>query len=270
MNLNLLIRTSLITALVSIPTLSARAWEVQVENQLNSAKAAYVHSLGAFKDAVDDFLSAKEKKIRKKGDFQELMTFKVEKNDFARRGLFPKQLPRAVRDKYSRARSVMEDAYGAAKMKYVALSEDDAATAIDEEIKEFKTRDLAEPPIVRILATNERGYVIGRVHKGEKLVLQYISGKWKGWGMLPTESPDKNVFENNDRCRLVLCNKPAQDAPEVLKVIPQDTATTPFELTFDKDYQDCFLRINDTDGDFLTNPDDSVKYILQLLRDLGT
>ena len=117
---------------------------------------------------------------------------------------------------------------------------------------------------VVVSAEQEFGYLVGGLRKGDKLMLQYQYGKWKAWGTVPSESPDSQVIEGGDKCRLVICAVLINGKSTVLVVVPAGTKDQPFEWVADQDYEKIILRIND-DGDFASNPDGGVQYRLRLL-----
>jgi hypothetical protein len=117
--------------------------------------------------------------------------------------------------------------------------------------------------MIAISVKNEHGYTVGNIAKGEKLVLQYVSGKWKAWGKIATDSPDAK--DGNIKCRLAICEA-NEEGTTVLAVVSGGTAIKPFEWIADKNYEKVVLRINDPDGDFESNPGTEVKYKLQVFK----
>jgi hypothetical protein len=106
------------------------------------------------------------------------------------------------------------------------------------------------------------------MRKGQRIHLQYVSGTWKGWDKYATESPDAKVPQDpnaGDRCRLVICEVVGRGQSRVLVVVPPSTMNNPFEWSADRDYDRIIFRINDNDGDFASNPDEGVRYQLQVL-----
>ncbi len=67
--------------------------------------------------------------------------------------------------------------------------------------------------------------------------------------------------EKGDECRLAICEA-AGGKTKVLSIVPYDTKYKPFQWTADKDYSDIVLRINDSDGNFASNPPGNVIYKL--------
>ncbi|RCS53892.1 hypothetical protein DTL42_01615 [Bremerella cremea] len=112
------------------------------------------------------------------------------------------------------------------------------------------------------------GYMIGAVKKGDTIRLSYISGKWKAWGRLASESPDAEYIGGGEKCRLALSALENQSEIVKLAVVPGMTDIRPFTWTADKDYPTVFLQINDTDGDFSSNPPSDVKYSLSIEKPL--
>ena len=106
-----------------------------------------------------------------------------------------------------------------------------------------------------IAANTEEGYVIGPVSPYSKLTLRYIRGSWKGWGRLPTDSPDERAPEGGDRCRVAIAAySDKARTSQVIQVVPAGTKDKPFVYHFRRGFPKIVLRINDTDGRFHDNP----------------
>ena len=123
---------------------------------------------------------------------------------------------------------------------------------------------------ITIPANSPDGYVLGQIHKGTKITLQYSGGLWKCWGTMATENPDSPESEHgNDACRLVI-SLPGKDGVcgEAVAVIPPGTAANPFVFEAQQDYEKLVLRINgeemNKNGSFETYPG-SVQYILHVV-----
>ncbi len=104
------------------------------------------------------------------------------------------------------------------------------------------------------------GYLVGPMKQGDKLRLSYISGKWKAWGRLATESPDSVNIGGGDKCRMAICELRNQEQVITLTLVPAETSSKPFTWTAKQDYENILLQINDSDGDFSGNPPSDVKY----------
>ena len=104
------------------------------------------------------------------------------------------------------------------------------------------------------------------VKRGDSITLQYIDGKWKSQGGIPSESPDRLAATYGDNDRLVIARamddkgKPG----EVIKVVPAETATQPFTFVFPTSRDDVVLRIN-ANSDRKENPG-TVTYKVKLVR----
>jgi serine/threonine protein kinase len=107
----------------------------------------------------------------------------------------------------------------------------------------------------RITAASPRGFELGPLPAGTTLVVKYLRGRWKAWGNQGTQSPDSEEQEREKECRLVVCN-----GEKPLQVVPAETANSPFAWTATEDCNDVLLRINDSDGDFGSNPAGDVVY----------
>lgn len=113
---------------------------------------------------------------------------------------------------------------------------------------------------ITIPANKEVGYMIGSVPVGSTLAFQYVDGKWKGWGVGATENPDDVKQEQGDRCRLALFDK-ANGKETLVSVIPAGTKNKPFVFNVQKRLTEAYVRINDNDGQFSSNPG-NVKYYI--------
>ena len=114
--------------------------------------------------------------------------------------------------------------------------------------------------VIPISAKSEEGYVIGRLSAGAIIYLQYVEGKWKGWGVLPTDCPDNPKAEGKDRSRVAIASVLPSGKQDVLAVVRPETQRKPFHYVVRKDAEKIVLRMNDNDGDFANNPDGGVKY----------
>ncbi len=123
-----------------------------------------------------------------------------------------------------------------------------------------------QPKVIPITAKEFVGYAIGKVNRGDSLVLQYVSGKWKSFGKIASESPDSDRPKKSDSCRVAICDL-ATDEPggNILQIVPGGTHATPFNWTADRDYGQIILRINSNDKDFSSHPDKGVTYKLWIV-----
>ncbi|PQO41904.1 hypothetical protein [Blastopirellula marina] len=108
------------------------------------------------------------------------------------------------------------------------------------------------------------GYLVGPMKKGDKLTLSYISGKWKAWGRLASESPDSVEIGGGEKCRLAISEIQSDHQISKLTLVPAETNTRPFTWTAQQDHTNILLQINDNDGDFSGNPASDVKYSLTI------
>lgn len=119
---------------------------------------------------------------------------------------------------------------------------------------------------ITIPANSPNGYRIGGVTKGDTLTLQFVDGKWKSQGGIATESPDNPTATYGENDRLVIAEPAdANGAPgKVIKIVPADTATTPFVYVMQTSRTDVVLRINNN-SDRKENPG-VVTYKMKLVR----
>ncbi|PQO26018.1 hypothetical protein C5Y96_21440 [Blastopirellula marina] len=119
---------------------------------------------------------------------------------------------------------------------------------------------------VTVTAKDPVGYVVGPVHKGDVISLQYVSGKWKTWGGIASASPDDENVAGGDKCRMGICALFPNNDLQKLTLVPGLTVNNPFSWTADKDYEKIILQVNDDDGDFASNPDKDVTYAMSIER----
>lgn len=117
---------------------------------------------------------------------------------------------------------------------------------------------------VTIDSQTQIGYLVGPMNKGDKLRLSYISGKWKAWGRLATESPDSVNIGGGEKCRMAICELRSPQQLLKLTLVPAETSSKPFTWTADKNFENIVLQINDDDRDFAGNPPSDVKYSLTI------
>ncbi|MEZ5385503.1 MAG: hypothetical protein R3F13_08310 [Prosthecobacter sp.] len=117
-----------------------------------------------------------------------------------------------------------------------------------------------------IPANSPNGYRIGGVTKGDTVTLQFVDGKWKSLGGIPTESPDNPAatYGENDRLVIAEAADPSGTPGKVIKVVPPNTATTPFVYVMPTSRTDVVLRIN-KNSDRKENPG-AVTYKLKVVR----
>jgi len=117
---------------------------------------------------------------------------------------------------------------------------------------------VVQPQLVRrtvtIPANSEKGFVIGPVKKGTKLGLQYVSGKWKGWGSIPDICPDKTDGRGGSTCLLAVVAFTRDGRAQRLTLVPQGTKQKPFIFEIPQDVEQLVLRINGRDNKWRGNP----------------
>lgn len=99
---------------------------------------------------------------------------------------------------------------------------------------------------VNIVPNDPNGYRLGGVKRGDTITLQYVSGKWKGKGTIASENPDDPKASYGEDDRLVIAEAADANGNEgkVIKVVPPETATTPFVYVMQTSRNDVVLRIN--------------------------
>ena len=120
--------------------------------------------------------------------------------------------------------------------------------------------------VTAIPGNTEKGFVIGHLAPRSVIYLQYVEGLWKGWGNIPTDSPDDPKAQGKDRSRVAIVDIPPNGRAHTLAVVPPGTKAEPFFFVTDRTVDNVVLRMNDNDGDFRKNPDKGVKYRLYIER----
>jgi len=119
---------------------------------------------------------------------------------------------------------------------------------------------------VKITAKDPVGYEVGPMNQGDVLKLRYVSGKWKTWGGLATESPDAESPAGGDKCRLGIGSVNSSGDVQKLTLVPGGTESSPYSWTADQSYDKVILQVNDDDGDFASNPERDVTYAIAIER----
>lgn len=107
---------------------------------------------------------------------------------------------------------------------------------------------LPNSSVVKVRPNSPNGYDLGAVAKGELLTLRYLSGKWKSYGRIATESPDSLEQERGDKTMesMLVVAEPAgpEEMPgSIIAVVQPRTETAPFQYISDKDYPRLVLRV---------------------------
>ncbi len=132
--------------------------------------------------------------------------------------------------------------------------------------KNLARQMIAKGEVVAITSRSDQGYMLGNLPAGSVIYLQYVQGKWKGWGNIPTDCPDDPTAEGGDRSRLAIAEVLHSGKQHVEAVVPPNTKTDPYFFVTRHDMPKAVLRINDNDGVFAKNPDGGVKYRLYVQR----
>lgn len=137
-----------------------------------------------------------------------------------------------------------------------ALKADRAHVVKDVVVKDV---DVAVP------ANTPNGYAIGPVQKGDRILLQYVTGTWKGNGTIASSNPDIIVVENHDDSLAIARAARKQEVPgKVLTTVSGPTTDKPFVFIVPDTRDDLVLRINH-DSTRMRNPG-SVTYHLKVIR----
>ena len=118
---------------------------------------------------------------------------------------------------------------------------------------------------ITVVANSKEGFILGQVPKNCLILLQYVSGKWKGWGGLATENPDNPVQEQGDRCQLVISSFDGRTGTlKRLYLVPTKTVEKPSAYLVSGNQRRVVLHINDNDGEWAKNPG-KVKYRIAIV-----
>jgi hypothetical protein len=116
---------------------------------------------------------------------------------------------------------------------------------------------------VTVPANDSNGYPIGPVQNGDTITLQYVSGLWKEHGGIATENPDEKVPGYGGAESLVIANGARDGLPgAIIKIVPGETAATPFSFVFPAGHDAVVLRIH-SNSERKQNPG-SVVYDLKI------
>ena len=240
------------------------------DDRLEKARSEYAKQIERFNNAVESHLEKKVAAIRKQGNLEHVKAAKLAMEKFEETGAVPEAIPASVARILTKCKARLEAAYKKEIKAMVRAGEDDTAKLYTEELKrllkEPRILELSTNQLIKITAKKQTGYEVGPIRQGEKLILQYRSGRWKGWGRLATESPDAVKTQKKDRCRVAIGAVDEKGTYNRLAVVPANTATKPYEWTAQESHQKLILRINDSDGRFDNNPDKGVEYQLQIYR----
>ncbi len=250
--------------------LSAVAAEDLVATRLDKARQQFEESIKEVKEKVLAFLYQREETAKKAGNLELQQQIAESRTSFQKTGVMADGIPvayyrqsRSAYEAYEKACQTAAKAYTqegrTAEAKRVAAMEDKLAEISRLHATRFEGN-------VRITSTQEVGYDLGSINRDDRIRLTYVSGKWKGWGNIASDSPDDVMLEKGNRNRLVVCEADAEGRTRVLSVVPAGTRHRPFELVANRNYDRIVLRINDNDGEFENNPDEKVTYHLQIVR----
>ncbi len=100
---------------------------------------------------------------------------------------------------------------------------------------------------IEVKANAKYGVLLGPMHPGQHLTLQYVDGRWAMSGSEPDPNkwviPDESNYAGNSMGIFSLENGEAK----LLAAVPNGTKHKPFHYHFLKDYPNIMLRIQDGD-----------------------
>ena len=144
-----------------------------------------------------------------------------------------------------------------------AHREEVEVTEVEEGIKVPEGR----PINITIKASDEVGVILEDLHRGDEIILQFDSGRWKSHGQLASENPDSLAISHGKENRLaIFAKKNVTSRLRPLAIVPPQTQQHPFTFTIPDEFYRITLRIHeDPDGRWTENPG-SVVYRVQLKR----
>ncbi|HWL08326.1 MAG TPA: hypothetical protein VNQ76_07975 [Planctomicrobium sp.] len=248
----------------------ATAADDPIAAKLERARQQYDKSREDIKGKVNQFLDRKQESARKAGNLPLLSVIDEARSQFETAGAIPDDAPTSYYRQACVAHTTLESAYEAAIKSYTQGGQLDEAKRLSDALEVLKNTGLELATKfnqeVQVSARREIGYDLGSISKNDRIRLSYVSGKWKGWGNIASDSPDEPMLEKGDRNRLVVCEADSVGRTRVLAIIPAGTRHVPFELVANRNYERVVLRINDNDNDFASNPDNNVRYHVRVLR----
>ncbi len=109
-----------------------------IKAKIDAAKSALDVERSSFKSGVISSFEAREAAVRKDGNKKLLDELKWERKQYDEKGLLPRSLPAALRQKMSAAIAKVDAAYDQAVKQYTIAKKDDLATAVEKEHEAFK------------------------------------------------------------------------------------------------------------------------------------
>jgi hypothetical protein len=166
---------------------------------------------------------------------------------------FTSATAKLAQENYKKALAQVDKAYATAlqgALRQAQFNKDDAETERIKDVLKTITGDQPQgdntsaqgaPRLsfktVKVPANKATGWVLGKVSKGDKISIQYVSGMWSHhWANPILTSPD-----SSDKVACVICIKQS-DEYGVLAKIPTNTKEQPFEYTFDNAYESVILK----------------------------
>ena len=154
----------------------------------------------------------------------------------------------------------------------------EAALEVQKEIESISLNETSDKPSVGngakkqpkgidvfCSASKERGTKLGDFKKGDRVSIQYLSGKWVGWPTDPMYSPDDPAFTGNSagygRPQLCIIRTGSE---ETFELLPPNTKETPFIYVCEDDCK-LSLRMSDREGQWVDNKG-AVTYRVALLK----
>jgi hypothetical protein len=255
---------------IIVAPMLAAANDDQIGARLEVAQKRYDDALAAVAKDVQRHLDRRKEVASKAEDLPLVNEIEAAREAFEKSGEIPDDAPPIFFRRANAADAAFASACETAVAAYTRAGRTEDAARIEkrlEEIRELsvkrRTRFSGE---VRITAKSEIGYEVGKLNKNDRIRLSYQGGSWKHFGNVASNSPDSEKLDRNSGSRLVICEADDHDRTRVLAIVPPRTRYQSFEWVANRNFERIVLRINDSDGDFASNPDKNVQYSLEVLR----
>jgi hypothetical protein len=163
-----------------------------IKAKLDKAKAAYQASLEQYREAVARYFDKQEEASRNDGNKKRLDQIKAERTAFQETGDLPRTTPGELKRKLAPARSALESAYTAAVCEYTKASKDDMATAVENELEQFK-HDGDAPWVELFNSKDVKGW---HASEGTRATWRVTGGTLVGNGALGYQITDREDYVN--------------------------------------------------------------------------
>lgn len=186
-------RIAIVAVLLGVACAAAEDDKDPVRDKLFAAKVAHDKETAAFRKSVTGWMDKREDVARKAGDKKAIDQIKADRTSFDEDGVLPKTVPLELKQKHERMNKALETAYAEAVKAYTKARNDERATAVDQEWKDFS----AKANGLDLLAlADPKAHPVSGEWKKEKTALVGVSDAQKrGLIQLPYEPGEEYDLE---------------------------------------------------------------------------